>query len=147
MPTPIREQIITEVQTRLARLVSSGVCQRCQPYVDEDEFIAVWDSEEDAETEAFNRVKNSLPLAVVFTKKYTDDDFATVLNTMLADLIKEICLDGAAQFDKTLGGLASSVNYTGSSLKYPVSGSYFISVGAVFSVEYPTKLGDPYSQP
>lgn len=147
MPTPIREQIIAEVRTRLARLVASGECLRCQPYADEDEFIAVWDGEEDAETEAFNRVKNTLPLAVVFSLKYTADDFATKLNTMLADLIKEICLNGSAQFDKTLGGLASSVNYTGSSMKYPVSGSYFISVGAVFTVEYPTKPGDPYSQP
>lgn len=147
MPTPIRELIIAEVQTRLARLVASSVCYRCQPYADEDEFIAVWDGAEDSEAEAGGRVKNTLPLAVVFTLKYTNDDFATKLNTMLADLIKEVYLNGSAQFDHRLGGLASRITYTGSDMKYPVSGSYFISVGAVFTVEYPTKLGDPYSQP
>jgi hypothetical protein len=147
MPTPIREQVIAEMQTRLARLVASGECLRCRPYADETEFIAIWDGEEDAETEAFGRVKNTLPLAVVWSLKYTADDFATKLNTMLADLIKEVCLNGSAQFDKTLGGLASGVGYTGSSMKYPASGSAFISLGAVFTVEYPTKLGDPYSQP
>lgn len=146
MALSIREQIIAEFRTRLARLVATGVCFRCKAYAEEEEFIAVWDGEEDAEPGAFNRTNYSLPLAVVWSLKYTSSDFPEKLNAMLADLIKEVTINGASAQDLTLGDLANTVFYTGSSMKYPADGGRFISVLAVFTVEYSTRRGDPFTQ-
>ena len=146
MALSIREQVIAAVQSRLARLVASGECLRCQPYSDENEFIAVWDLDEDAESGPYNSAVMTLPLAVVYSLRYTADDFPAKLNDMLANVIKQVYLNDSVEHDDELGGLAQSINYSGSVMKYPQSGSEFISVQVVLDVVYSTVKGDPFTQ-
>jgi len=140
MALSIREQIIQAAVSRLNALTPDG-CLRCVPYTDEDQFVALWDQAEDAEPGAFNRTNYELPLAVVYTIRYSRDDSPSKTSEMLADLMSAMFTP-----DDDFGGLADGVFYTGSSVKHRESGSDFISVGAVFTVTYTTRAGDPFNK-
>lgn len=145
--TPIREQIMTELSARLARLLTSGECQRCVEYSDDEEFVAIWDIDEENETSGYNRTQHDLQIAVVYTLDYREADFAEKLNSMLADLVYQIHRNSEGDFDEEINGLADNIECTTSAMKFPRSGSEHISVGATFHVRYATTRGDPYSQP
>lgn len=69
-------------------------------------------------------------------------DKSVLANRLLVDLIQ--VMTGA---DRTLGGLADDLYYTGGSTVYPETGGRLVAAYALFSVVYRIRDGDPFAEP
>lgn len=148
MATPIREQILEALKAKLSGLAAfdGHAAQRANSELDIDSLpaISLWDGA-DGPVEHDQRYGQAVVTTQVGveTVHRANVDFATWStqgNTVLAELIS-----AATGGDRTLGGLADDVRYTGSTLYYPEPGSDILGVDLVLEVRWRHDLGDPFT--
>lgn len=139
MPTPIREQILQAITTRV-----SGT-RGLEQYDEQDlPFTVVIESDDTAEESDYDFVRVTMPVTIGRAKKVDgnkSDDWYTQGNTDLADVIKEVYAGG-----DDLGGLADGIDYTGGSVDVLTDGARGVIVQAFFNVRFTFLHGNPYSQ-
>lgn len=135
--TPIREQIISALAQQLN-------AERANTIIEELPARSVWDGSDGlVERNAYGGMDVTTEVTVE-TVHQADRDFrqwSTQGNAILAQLIAE-----ATGTDRTLGGLANDVSYTGGTIYYPEEGSDIIGVDLVLAVRWSHRIGDPYTK-
>lgn len=139
MSTPIREQIIQALATRV------GAVRELEMYDERDLPITVISADEETAAEGRYGLTNvtmnvgiARAIAIEGTK---DDTWHTALSTQLADLIVEIYTGG-----DDLGGLADGIDYVSGSTDLLTDGGVGAGVAVTVQVRYTFVHGDPYSQ-
>ncbi|TFH84813.1 hypothetical protein EQG41_20430 [Billgrantia azerbaijanica] len=148
MPTPIREQILDALAAKLSGLPAFGgtPAQRANSELDVRHLpaISLWDgSDASVEHDQVYRqavVTTQVGVETVHQANADHETWSTQANTILAALIV-----AATGGDRTLGDLAETVRYTGSTIYYPEPGSDIIGVDIVLEVRWRHDLGDPYT--
>lgn len=144
MPNTIREQIVQEVMTRLSPLISTPVLRREQ-YEDEDEFICVWDGEQETERTKYGSLQHTMEVTIEFVKLSVVGSPAEAAGAMYAQAVTSVFMkDG--QFDPTLNGLAQSVSETSFLPLTPEPGLKVTGCGLKLGVIFETQNGDPFTQ-
>ena len=132
--TPIREQIIAALAARLN-------AERANSIIDTLPARSIWDGSDGlVERNRYGGMEVTTEITVE-TVHRDHHQWSTQGNTILAELIAE-----ATGADRTLGGLAEDVAYTGGTIYYPEEGSDIIGVDLVLAVRWSHRIGDPYSQ-
>lgn len=135
--TPIREQIIAALAARLN-------AERANSIIDTLPARSIWDGSDGlVERNRYGGVSVTTELTVETVHQADRDHrkWSSQGNAILAQLITE-----ATGSDRTLGGIAEDIAYTGATIYYPDEGSDVIGVDLVLAVRWSHKIGDPYSQ-
>ena len=144
MPTTIREQIVQEVMARLAPLISTPVLRR-EHYADEDEFICVWDGEQETERTKYGSLQHTLEITIEFVKLQVVGHPAEAAGAMYAQAVTSIFMkDG--QFEPTLNGLAHSMKEASFLPLTPEPGLKVTGCGLKLDLTFETQNGDPFTQ-
>lgn len=151
MADSIREKVVQAIVTNLQKIkVASGYktnaglsVERATPAFDESALpsIGVWDTSVSA-TAAFGVVTNALTVVIDAVGDCGQIN-PSVYVGMLSSDVQKVMLGT----DRTLGGLAEGVQYSGDEAIWPDPGSSICGVQARYTVKYNTKIGDPYTSP
>lgn len=134
--TPIREQIIAALAERLNAARANSVIEQLPART-------LWDGSDGlVERDRYGGVSVTTELTIETVHQADRDhrQWSQQGNAILAALITE-----ATGGDRTLGGLAEDVAYTGGTIYYPEEGSDIIGVDLALAVRWSHRIGDPYS--
>jgi hypothetical protein len=144
MPKTIREQIVQEVMARLSPLISTPVLRREQ-YADENEFICVWDGEQETARTRYGSLQHTMEITIEFVKLQVVGPPAEAAGAMYAQAVTNVFMkDG--QFEPTLNGLAHSMNEASFLPLTPEPGLKVTGCGLKLALIFETQNGDPFSQ-
>lgn len=137
----VRERLMQAVVQGLEHLTPAEV-QRCVPYTDETDFIAVWDLTEGSDVGAYGVSDNTVSLVLEYVKPSTADlQLSEDGNAMLGALRTQ--MESGVDF----GELSAALRYTGSNFNYVDQGQTLVGVGATYDLIYETRVGNPNAQP
>lgn len=139
MPTPVREQILQAITTRVAG--KRGFEQFDQQDLPITIVIEGDDTEENSDYD-FTRV--TMPFTVGRAAAATGNktnEWKTQANELLADIVVAVYTGG-----EDLGGLAESIVYAGGSTDLLTDGARGVAAQAFFEVRFKFIRGNPYSQ-
>ncbi len=140
----IREKVIKAVISRLEPLTTFPVLRREQ-YEDEDEFISVWDGEQESEKTAYGTTRYTLDLTVEYLKASTAKPYSESANAMYGQIVSAL-FNESGEPDPTLGGLAISMTETSAITLTPDSGLRITGCGVKVDIVFETQNGDPFTQ-
>jgi hypothetical protein len=148
----IREQIIAAITTALEDIRTSAgynldmglEVKRGVTISDKDKLPAVVVFALGEDNEPLPGKHNlRMTVRIECIEKFGSKNPSVVAEAMLGDIIKRMC-DPTSDVS---GGLAEKVEYTDGGIdEYPEPGNWTIGCYAIFSVNYKTKIGDPYIQ-
>lgn len=144
MPSIIREQIVQEIITRLSPLISTPVLRREQ-YADEDEFICVWDGEQETERTKYGSLQHTMEVTIEFVKLKVSGHPAEAAGAMYAQAVTSVFVKNG-QFEPTLNGLAHSMHEASFLPLTPEPGLKVTGCGLKLDLIFETQNGDPFSQ-
>lgn len=136
----IREQIISKFAARAAALSTLPVLRCQRSLVDTDgRFVSVWDGDDQAGVVEYRKQPMQMQIAIECIKKTTAHSIEA--NAIMGEIIKLIL-----GTNRTFNGLALSNKLAGINPKYPDDGNDYTTITALFTINYETVLGDPYTQ-
>lgn len=146
--TPIREQIIQKIMSRLSVLGSNDVLRR-ETYSDEERFVCVWDDIQETEKLQYGVSQHTMNVMVEYMVDSSAPSVASgaTATGMYAEVIAAIYLNADEQIDTSLDGLVEHLNETSFQPFTPESGLKVTGAGVSFEVIYQTKTGNPFEKP
>ena len=142
MAVTIRDQILDAMLTRMLTVDAGAKRGFLRLAENELQGLCLWDGAESGIKTKYGKQACMLQVNVEIADRLEVADEATkVGNELLGQVIKAMI-----STNTTLGGLAKSVVYENSLINYPQTGSgWIVGVNIIFSVEYETTLGNPYT--
>ena len=140
MAETIREQIIQAVLARVEPLSGLPV-ERAQRSWGEttDRFISVWDGTEEKIGERMGVEQLRFEIAIDVIWQATDNE-SVEANALMGEIDSTI-----RNADRTWGGLAVKTDRVRLAPQYTEDGSRYTRLTAIYSIQYHTPIGDPYT--
>lgn len=145
MADTIRERIIQAFVQRAAKLTNVPV-KRVERSTAESKqrFVSVWDLADQDAGSAFGQDKRQFGMGLEVIWQQTATNPSIEANALMGEITTVMI---GSTTDKTFGGLVNSIRLTSSSPNYPDDGSNAITLTVIFTINYTTLAGDPYTAP
>jgi len=143
MADTIRERIIAAFTDKAAPLSGLPIDRATRSMGEtSDRFISIWDGQDQAQAPVYGRQQMQFPIALECIWRYGSDNPSIAANALMGEIIT-LMMAG----DTTYAGLARRTVLTAIEPSYPVDGSDYTTLTAIFTIDYAMTVGDPYTVP
>lgn len=145
MTDTIREQIIAAFTDRAAALSNLPI-DRATRSVGEtkDRFISVWDGDDQTVELLYGQEKMRFSIALECIWQHGTENPSIAANALIGEIVTALV---GGNVDRTFGNLATNTARQSASPSYPTDGSTYTTLTVMFTINYTTVAGDPYTVP